>query len=245
MTAATYLRFEALRTVRNRRFMVLSLGFPLVIYFMIATPNRHESDLGGTGISAPLYLMVGLVTFGTMNAMLGSGSRIAAERSAGWNRQLRITPLSPRTYFRTKVLTGYMLAGMTMVLLYAAGSVLGVRLSGSEWARMTLLLLVGLIPFAALGILLGHLLTPDSIGPAIGGLTAGLSILGGVWFPVTGDGVLHDIALGLPSYWLVQAAHIGVGGDGWDRTGWIVFLAWTLVAAFLARRAYERDTKRT
>ena len=245
MSAATYIRYEVLRTVRNRRFMILALGFQLVIYFLIATPNRHETNLGGTGISAALYLMVGLVTFGTMNAMLGSGARIAAERSAGWNRQLRITPLSARTYFRTKVLTGYMLAAMTMVLLYTAGSVLGVRLTVSEWVKMTALLLVGLIPFAALGILFGHLLTPDSIGPAIGGLTAALSILGGVWFPVTGHGILHDIALALPSYWLVQAAHIGVGGGGWDRTGWIVWIAWTVAAAYLARRAYERDTKRT
>jgi len=244
VTFTTYMRYEALRTLRNRRFMILALGFPLVIYFMIATPNRHEQSIGGTGISAPLYLMVGLVTFGTMNAMLGSGARIAAERTAGWNRQLRITPLAPRTYFRTKVLTGYMLAGMTMLLLYIAGSTLGVRLSASEWFQMTVLLLVGLIPFAALGILFGHLLTPDSIGPAIGGLTAALSILGGVWFPVTGHGVLHDIALALPSYWLVQAAHVGIGGNGWGATGWAVLAAWTIAAAYLARRAYERDTKR-
>ena len=91
--------------------MILALGFPLVLYFLIAAPNRHEQNLGGSGISAPLYLMVGLVAFGTMNAVLGSGARIAAERATGWNRQLRLTPLSPRTYFRTKVLTGYMLAG--------------------------------------------------------------------------------------------------------------------------------------
>jgi len=38
---------------------------------------------------------------------------------------------------------------------------------------------------AALGILLGHVLTTDSIGPAIGGLTALFALLGGVWFPVT------------------------------------------------------------
>ena len=38
---------------------------------MIAAPNRHEHNFGGTGISAPLYYMVGLAAFGTMNAMLG------------------------------------------------------------------------------------------------------------------------------------------------------------------------------
>ena len=243
MNVATYTRYELLRTLRNKRFMILALGFPLVLYFLIAMPNRHVHSLGGTGISAPLYLMVGLVTFGTMNAVLGSGARIAAERATGWNRQLRLTPLSTRTYFRTKVLTGYMLALMTILLLYVAGSLLGVRLSAGEWLRMTALILVGLIPFAALGILFGHLLTPDSIGPALGGTTAALAILGGVWFPVT-HGVMHDIAQGLPSYWLVQAAHIGIGGHGWSARGWIVFAIWTVAAVYLARRAYERDTKR-
>ena len=76
-------RFELLRTFRNRRFFLFSLGFPLTLYFLIAAPNRHTHDLGGSGISAPLYFMVGLLAFGTMNAMLSAGARIAAERSVG------------------------------------------------------------------------------------------------------------------------------------------------------------------
>ena len=61
---SAYLRFELLRTFRNRRFFFLSLGFPLVLYFLIAGPNRNEHDLGDTGLSAPLYFMVGLAAFG-------------------------------------------------------------------------------------------------------------------------------------------------------------------------------------
>ena len=49
---------------------------------------------------------------------------------------------------------------------------------------MTGLILVGLIPFAALGIMLGHLLTPDSIGPAMGGGIALLALIGGTWGPI-------------------------------------------------------------
>ena len=100
MSSATYTRYELLRTFRSRRFFVFSLGFPLVLYYLIAGPNHDVTDLGGTGISAPLYFMVGLTAFGTMNAMLSSGARIAGERAAGWNRQLRITPLPTRAYFR-------------------------------------------------------------------------------------------------------------------------------------------------
>ena len=238
-----YARYELLRTFRNRRLFIFSLGFPLILYFAIAGPNRHVQSLGGTGISAPLYFMVGLTAFGAMNAVLGSGARIAAERQVGWNRQLRLTPLSTRTYFRVKVLTAYCLAAVTIVLLYAAGVSLGVHLQAGNWLSMTALILIGLAPFAALGIFLGHLLTTDSVGPALGGTTAVFALLGGVWFPIT-SGVMHTIAEALPSYWLVQAAHVGLGGKGWGSTGWLVVAAWTVAAAALARRAYARDTQR-
>lgn len=238
-----YARFELLRTFRNRRLFIFSLGFPLVLYYAIAGPNRHVHDLGGSGIAAPLYFMVGLVAFGSMNAVLGSGARIASERQVGWNRQLRLTPLSTRTYFRVKVLTAYAMAAVTIVLVYAAGLSLGVHLATQNWVRMTALILVGLAPFAALGIVLGHLLTTDSIGPALGGTTAVFALLGGVWFPITG-GAMQKIAEALPSYWLVQAAHVGLGGDGWGTTGWLVVGAWTVGAAVAAQRVYLRDTKR-
>ena len=50
--AWTYVRFELLRTFRMRRFVFLSLAFPLVLYYVTAIPSRNEHDLGGTGISA-------------------------------------------------------------------------------------------------------------------------------------------------------------------------------------------------
>jgi ABC-2 type transport system permease protein len=239
----TYMRYELLRIMRSRRFFFLALGFPVAIYYLIAGPNRHEQNIGSTGLSFRLYYMVGLAAFGTMSAMLTAGTRIAAERAVGWNRQLRITPLSTRAYLRAKVVTGYLMCLLSLGTLYIAGATLGVSLPAGGWFRMTLFILVGLIPFAALGILLGHLLTQDAVGPAIGGTTALFAFLGGVWFPIT-NGTLKDIAELLPSYWLVQAAHIGIGGHTWSRTGWIVIVVWTVVAARLARIAYRRDTKR-
>jgi len=238
-----YLLFELKRTFRNRRFFFFSLGFPLVLYFLIAGPNRNETNLGHSGLSAPLYFMVGLAAFGTMNAMLAAGARIAGERAVGWNRQLRITPLTTRTYFRAKVATGYVMAGLTLVALYTSGVILGVSMSGNDWLRMTGLILVGLLPFAGLGIVFGHLLTPDSIGPVMGGTTALLALLGGTWFPLSGAVMTH-VGEALPSYWLVQAGHVGLGGSGWTRTGWLVMVAWTVGAAATARWAYRRDTKR-
>jgi ABC-2 type transport system permease protein len=236
-----YARYELKRTFRNRRLYIFSFGFPVLLYYAIAAPNRHQHNLGHTGIAAAVYFMVGLAAFGSMNAVLGSGARIAAERAVGWNRQLRLTPLSTRNYFRVKVLTAYAMALVTIALMYAAGATLGVHLRSGNWLSMTLLMLVGLLPFAAIGILLGHMLTTDSVGPAIGGTTAVFALLGGTWFPITG-GVMKKIAEALPSYWLVQASRVGLGGHGWGTTGWLVVAAWTVGATALARRAYARDT---
>jgi ABC-2 type transport system permease protein len=243
MRTSTYVRYELMRNFRNRRFFVFTIGFPLVLYLLIAAPNRNVHDLSGSGISAPLYFMVGLAALGTMNAVVGGGARIAFERFAGWTRQLRLTPLSTRAYFGTKLAAAYLSALLTIAVLYAAGLSLGVSLSVGRWLQMTGLLLVGLLPFAALGIALGHLLGVEAVGPAIGGLSGLLGFLGGVWFPL-GDGVLRDIAQALPSFWLVQASHVSLGGNGWSATGWLVVAGWTAALSVLAAYAYRRDTRR-
>jgi len=239
-----YTRFELVRTFRSKRFFVFSLGFPLILYFVIAGPNRHDANFGGSGIPAPLYYMVGLASFGTMSAMLSTGARIAGERQVGWNRQLRLTPLSARAYLRSKVITAYGMALASLTLLFVSGASLGVSLSAGDWVRMTLLILIGLVPFAALGILIGHLITVDSIGPVMGGTVSLLALVSGTWFPIGHHGFLYDFARNLPSYWLVQASHVSLGGHGWGTRGWVVIVVWTAVLVVLARQAYRRDTGR-
>jgi ABC-2 type transport system permease protein len=242
MTSLAYTGYELRRTFRERRLFIFSFGFPLILYYVIAAPNRNVHNLDGTGISLPLYYMAGLASFGTMMSMMSAGFRIAGERQAGWTRQLRITPLSPRAYLRAKVLTAYALAGASLALLYLAGASLGVSLSAGTWVKMTVLIAIALLPFAALGIALGHVLTVDSTGPATGGTVSLLAIVSGTWFPVTG--FLHSIGQFVPSYWLVQAARISTHGHGWGAMAWAVVLGWTVVLTVVAAVAYRRDTGR-
>jgi ABC-2 type transport system permease protein len=243
MTSLAYTRFELKRTFRNHRLLLFSLGFPVVLFFVIAAPNGDESDFAGSGISMPLYFMVGMASFGAMVALISSGARIAAERTDGWTRQLRITPLSPAAYFRAKLVTGYAMASSTIALLYASGALVGVRVDGGRWLVMTALILVGLLPFAALGVLLGHLLTADTIGAASGGVVSLLTLVSGTWVPLD-DGVIQDLAQFLPSYWLAQASRVSLGGEAWGVLGWSVIAGWTLALGWLARLAYHRDTDR-
>jgi len=237
-----YLRYELLRTFRNKRFLLFSLVFPVILYFVIA--GQISGELEGTSIPARLYFMSSIASFGTMMATISSGARIATERQSGWTRQLRISPLSAQDYLRTKVATAYVMAMLTIALLYASGVILGVRLPAHEWLAMTGLMLVALVPFAALGILLGHLLNADSIGPATGGGVSVLALVSGTWFPVGNSGFVHDLAQCLPSYWLAQASRAAVGGQPWEARGWLVVAAWAVVLSALAVRVYRRDTGR-
>jgi ABC-2 type transport system permease protein len=238
----TYVRYEILRTIRNRRFLIFSLVFPLILFFAIASAHRHVIV---DGITFPLYYMTGMAAWGSMTAVISSGARIAQERQVGWTRQLRITPLKTSTYFAAKVLTGYMMALFSIVVLGLAGTLLGVRLGAVGWLTMLGLLLVGLIPFAIMGIMLGHLISVDSLGPAIGGITSLFALLGGVFGPLVTSGVLFTIVKGLPSYWLVQAGKSALeGGHVWTGEAWIVIVVWTLVMSRLGVRVYRRDTAR-
>jgi ABC-2 type transport system permease protein len=241
--ALTYACYELIRTFRSRRFFIFSFGFPLALYYAIAAPNRNEHNLGGSGIAAQVYFMVGLAGFGTMNAVLATGARIAAERAVGWNRQLRLTPLSTRTYFSVKVLTAYamaLLANRTSVRGRgnARGAPEGLELAGHDRADSG-----RSRPVRG---------PRDPDGPPVddrldrardGWDDGAARAPGWVWFPITG-GVMQRIAEALPSYWLVQASHVGLGGGGWGTTGWAVVAAWSVGAALAAGRAYRRDTQR-
>ncbi|MGD0197252.1 MAG: ABC transporter permease [Solirubrobacteraceae bacterium] len=244
MTGLLYTRYELVRALRNRRFFFFSLGFPLVLYFVIAAPNRNVPDFDNSGISFPLYYMVGLTSLGTMIAMISTGTRIAAERQIGWTRQLRITPLKTRDYFRAKLLAAYMMACLTIAALCLAGASLGVSLPLGRWLEMVGLILVALAPFAALGVMLGHLLNVDSIGPATGGGASLLAFLGGTWFPLGHSGFVFELGRLLPSYWLVQAGHVALTGEGWPLRAWLTVAAWSVLLTLGAAYAFRRDTKR-
>ena len=77
MSGATHVRYELLRTVRNRLMWALSLALPLVVYYAVASGNRH-AFVYAAGVSFPLYFMTGMAAYGAMFAAIGPGARLAA-----------------------------------------------------------------------------------------------------------------------------------------------------------------------
>ena len=242
MTSRTHVRYELLRALRNWRTLFLSFALPLLVYCVVVPESRHAVT---DGISFPLYFMTAMAAYGAMWGAINPGARIARDRAKGWVRALRITPLRVRTEIVAKVLTAYLVALLTLVLLYLAGALFGVRLDAAQWFEMTGLLLVGLAPFVAAGIALGHVLTVDALTPAMGGFVVILALLGGAFGQLFKGGVMLTIVKLLPSYWLVQAGKAAVGSGSWPTEGWIVVAVWILCLGPLAAIAYQRDTATT
>lgn len=242
MMHVTYIRYEILRNFRNWRFLVLSLAFPIVLYYSVASAQKsHKLQ----GIAFPIAFMSSMATLGAMSAVMLSGIIIAGERSMGWTRQMRITPLGAATYVGTKVLACYLRAILVIAAMCVAGITLGVHLPAHKWAVMTGLLLAGLVPFTVLGILLGHLLTTDSSAVALAGTVMIFALLGGVYgFQLASTGTLFDIIKGIPSFWLAQAGKAALRLDNWPAEGWIVMGVWTAVLLPLAVLAYQGGTRR-
>jgi ABC-2 type transport system permease protein len=238
----THFRYEILRTMRNRLFYAITLGLPLVLFYGVASGQRHATF---DGTAFPLYFMTAMAVYGSMYAVVAPGARIARDRSRGWLRQIRITPVRARTDFAAKVAAAYLLAVPTLVLLFLAGASLGVRLGASHWLELAGLLLVGLVPFVVMGFIMGYLVPVDALAAALGGVVVLFALLGGVFgFQLATSGPLFDVLKCLPSYWLVQAGKTALGGGGWPAQAWIVIAVWTAVLIPAAALAYRRATSR-
>jgi ABC-2 type transport system permease protein len=238
---STHVRYEVLRATRNARTLVVSLPLPLVLFYAVASANRHAHT---DGIWFPLYFMAGMAAYGALFAVLAPGSRIAVDRAAGWTRQLRLTPLPVRNYFVAKVLTAYLVALLSVLVLFLAGASFGVHLSVTGWLEMTGLLIVGLAPFVLIGIIVGHVISADALPAVVGGLVVLFALLGGAFGELFSSGAMHGIVKALPSYWLVQAGKAAITNGNWPTEGWAVVGAWTVVLVPLAVAVYRRDTSR-
>ncbi|NUP50432.1 MAG: ABC transporter permease [Catenulispora sp.] len=243
MNVGTHLKFEVLRTFRNRGFLIVTLALPLVLYCAV-TPGNKSKHAMVENMPFELYFMTGMAAYGALFAVFSPTTRIALDRQRGWGRQTRVTPLRAGTYLSAKVATAFLVALPCLALLYIAGTAFGVRMSASQWLEMTGLLLLGLIPFIIMGITVGHLAKAESMPAVIGGLVVVFALFGGAFGEFFNSGATLKVIKLLPSYWLCQSGKVAKGSGGWAAEGWIVVAVWTAVMIAVAIPAYRRDTRR-
>jgi ABC-2 type transport system permease protein len=177
-----YVRLELRRLARTPGLLVFTVVMPLLSYVLFTNINTITGQDKG---AAATYTMVSMAGYGAIGALLSYASGLVVDRSIGWLRLLRLTPLPP-----VKVVLGKGLAAMgaallpVLVLCGAAVLINGVHLRAGQWLAILPLLWLGALPFALLGLALGYLATAQTVQPLNFLVYLGMSIVGGLWLPL-------------------------------------------------------------
>jgi ABC-2 type transport system permease protein len=237
-----FVTLEVRRAVRNRRYLVFAIGFPTVFYLLytgVLSGASADPSAQVGGMPWRTYFMVSMATYAAIIAAMGGAVVIADERASGWTRQLRVTPLPSAAYVAGKLIVSYVVTIPAIAAVLVAGVLVNhVDLSTGAWVQMLLTLVVGSLPFAALGLLIGYVFDAASAQGAMMVTFFSLAILGGLWAPITSfPDALATIGRMLPSFRLAELGRDAALGATPDLATVAILIAYaSVIGAVVAWR---------
>ncbi|MEV0901820.1 ABC transporter permease [Actinoplanes sp. NPDC049802] len=238
-----FLVLEVKRVGRARQFWIGALFFPTVLYLMQA--NLFRGDIADrVGVDFSEYLLGSLAAWAALFVALNIGSRVALERATGWQRQLRITPLSPTSYLIAKLTASLVVALPAITAVAVTGGLLeGVRLPIVGWLQLILGIWVGSLPFALLGVFIGQIASADSVQALTSISHMLLGVLGGAMFPVVAfPEWMQRVSAIIPSHWLAVIGRSPFEGDSSVGLSALVLAGWTVVLGTAVTLRYLHDS---
>ena len=234
---------EFLRMLRTPSFALPTLIFPGLFYMLFGVLLAGRA--GNAEISR--YTLATYSVFGIMApALFGIGVSLAIDRDRGFLTLKRVLPMPAGAYLFAKLamamLFGMIVALMVMVLAATLG---GVELRATQWAMLLLVDTIGTLPFCALGIWIGSLLSGQAAPAVVNLVYLPMAFLSGLWLPLK----MLPEAIGMfapmwPSYHLAQLALKVVGQDARGSTLVHIGALMAMTAVFygLAWRRLSRPT---
>jgi ABC-2 type transport system permease protein len=231
-------RSEILRYLRNPGFLLPIMLFPNVFYLMFGVVMNH-----GNG-EAARFLLASYSVFGVMApGLFGFGVSLALERESGLLTLKRALPMPPGAYLLGKMVMAMGVAAVVGLLLLAlAIFVAKVQLSGMQVLALLAADVLGVLPFCALGLLVGTLLKGQGAPGLLNMIYLPMAFLSGLWFPLqVMPKFLQQLAPIWPTYHLNTLAQSAVGFDTGARLPHVLVLAaFTLGFLWLAARRLRR-----
>jgi ABC-2 type transport system permease protein len=237
-----FVALEMRRSLRDARYLLIAVAMPIGLYLLF-TGLFGAHGQRAQGLPQPVELMIAMIAYGAMWAVFSTtGPRIAHERAIGWDRQLRVTPLSAASALSGKLVTA-LTAALPAMVLVAVTAVLShhVQLSAGQWLAILATMWAGLLPLALLGIAIGYLAADDIAFPLTMALYFALGALGGLWIPLSIMPLaMLEIGQALPSNSVAELGWRIAGGQASILRAVLVLAAWTLSSGLVALLAYRR-----
>ena len=235
-------KIETTRLFRTPGFSIPTLLFPVMFYTffgILFTMNKA---------TMPTYLMTTYATFGVIGpALFSFGVGIAIERGQGWFDLKEISPMPASAYIISRVVLTLLFSLIIIILLFSIGAFFGgVRLYHSQWLLLMVILLLGSLPFCAIGMTLGLYLKASSAPATVNLIYLPMGFLSGLWLPINFlPEFMQQFANLLPPYHLAQLALKVIDMD----LGAPIFLhisvlgVYSFVFTILALKAYNKKDK--
>ncbi len=229
-------RQELVRLTRNKRYLIFSIGLPAMLYLVFG----HQASGTSYGVAFKAFYMVGMASVGAFSGALnGNAQRISQERKDGWIRQLRLTALPPQSYVIAKIIASMAVTVPAVVIVLGLGRFYGgVQLAPWRWLAIGAAVWLGAMTFAALAVAIGYRFMPDTVQPVTMLVYFVMSILGGLWFPLSG--IMQKIGQVLPTYQITRIGTDVIAGGTIPLASVGTILGWLagfIVLAVLAVRA--------
>jgi ABC-2 type transport system permease protein len=216
-------KYEFLRLFRARSFTFSTIGFPVSFYllFGVVAGGSHNEQIGRATYLLATYAVFGLVG----SSLFGLCSTIANERAQGWLELKQASPMPRSAYLLSKLFSAMAFALIIFSLLLLCGTTMAhVHFTAAQMVKLVLTVILGVFPFASMGILLATLVPPNAAVGFVNLIYLPMSFLSGLWFPLDGlPAWIQKIAPVWPTWHLGQLALHDVG----------VPMAWSVVAHVL------------
>ena len=227
-------------------FTVSGLVLPVVFFAFFGLPSVGR-PLEGVDAGAYLLASFGAYAVGSM-MVFNFGIGVANDRAAKVDLLYRATPLPPLVYMAAKLVTAVVFALLALLLLFGFATLVGgVRLQPDAWAQIIARLLLGALPFAALGFAIGYAAGPNAAPGVANLIYLPLSFASGLFVPLAAmPELVQRAAPYLPTYHYGQLAWGAVGAQSEPLAVSALWLAgYGAVFLAIAARGYYAEERRT
>jgi ABC-2 type transport system permease protein len=180
----TETRYELTRMIRTPNIAVPVLILPCGLYALFALLIAGEAINKDPNLGVFLFMAFSIMAV-TMPALFGTGVSLALERDMGLLRLKRAQPAPPAAWVVAKIASGLILAVLAYAPILALALITGkLSLGTGQVLALSGALMVGTIPFCAMGLMIGSLVSGTS-APAYANLIyLPGCYLSGMFFPL-------------------------------------------------------------
>ena len=241
-------RAEFLKLWRVPAFSATSLALPVMFYGFFGVTHAHDI-LPHSTTPLGLYFLASMGAYAISNVMVFSfGIGVANERGQKMDLLMRASPLPPAAYLVAKVLNALLFGLISLTVLIAFARVTGsVSIGTLDSANLAARLLIGSLPFIAVGFAVGYLAGPNSAVAVVNLVYLPTAFASGIFIPVSQlpDWIAH-LSPYLPLYRYVDIAWQTIGYHTGEQLArdWAYLGVATVLFFALALWAYRRDTQR-